>query len=135
MISISLLQIDHLGIRVTDLNRALDFYTLIGFEIDPSEDLREYQACALIHRRSGLRINLIYNADHQQGYNILFDRETKYPGITHFAMVVGNIENTIEQLYQHGVSITEGPIRVSSRRIACFVRDPDGNVLEFNQLI
>lgn len=135
MTHISLLQFDHLGIRVTVLNRALNFYGILGFEIDPSEDLREYQACALIHRTSGLRINLIYNADPQQSYNILFDGETKYPGITHFAMVVGNIEKTIQQLYRHGVSVTEGPIRVSSRRIACFVRDPDGNVLEFNQLI
>lgn len=134
MNGISLLEIDHLGIRVTDLKRALDFYALVGFEIDCSEDLREYQVCALIHR-SGLRINLVYNADDQQGYNILIDSETKYPGITHLAMVVDDMEETMKLLDQNGIDITEGPMQVSPRRIVCFVRDPDGNVLEFNQLI
>jgi len=33
------------------------------------------------------------------------------------------------------VVITEGPHPIGPRRIALFIRDPDGNVLEFNQLI
>jgi catechol 2,3-dioxygenase-like lactoylglutathione lyase family enzyme len=38
-------------------------------------------------------------------------------------------------LDQQGIAITEGPHPIGPRRIALFIRDPDGNVLEFNQLI
>ena len=34
---------------------------------------------------------------------------------------------------REGVKITEGPVDWR-RRTTCFIRDPDGNVLEFNEL-
>ena len=34
---------------------------------------------------------------------------------------------------REGVTITEGPVDWG-RRLTCFLRDPDGNVLEFNEL-
>ncbi len=131
---IPLLKLDHLGIRVTDLNSALEFYSLFGFKIDPKENLQAYQACALLHD-CGFRINLMHNADNQQGHNVLLDAETKYPGIIHFAMVVDDMQDLQKSLAQCGIAVTEGPTKVSNRRIVCFVRDPDGNVIEFNQLI
>lgn len=131
---IPLLKLDHLGIRVTDLNTALEFYAVFGFSIDPSENLHAYQTCAL-HHQCGLRINLVYNADNQPGQNVLLDTETKHSGITHLAFAVKSIEETQAKLIEQGITITEGPLQVSNRRIICFVRDPDGNVIEFDQLL
>ena len=33
------------------------------------------------------------------------------------------------------IAITEGPIEIGGRRLTLFIRDPDRNVLEFNQLL
>ena len=99
------LKLDHLGIRVTNLQLALDFYTLFYFEIDPSENLDEHQACVLIHN-SGLRIKLLYNAANYQGHNVLIDAVIKYPGITHLAMQVDNMQETQKRLAKNGITIT-----------------------------
>ncbi len=134
MENIPLLQLDHIGIRVSNLKIALGFYALFGFEIDRSEILHEYQTCTLQDRR-GFRINLIYNAKNERGRNVLIDAEKKYSGITHLAFVVDDMDAIQKQLSELNIAVTEGPMQVSERRICCFVRDPDGTVIELNQLI
>ena len=85
---------------------------------------------------SGVRINLIMNgAKRPQNKNILLDEPIKYPGITHLAFVVNNLSELQAWLQANKIAITEGPVQLSPRRITLFIRDPDGNVLEFNQLI
>ncbi len=134
MIFIPILTLDHMGIRVSNLTKALDFYFLFGFKIDSSEDLAEYDACPIIHE-CGVRINLVLNGKYLQGQNILLDSQIKYSGITHLAFVIESMTETRRRLEKNNITITEGPTRVSSRRIVCFVRDPDGNVIELNQLL
>ncbi|MCH9698016.1 MAG: VOC family protein [Gammaproteobacteria bacterium] len=133
MISIPILTLDHMGIRVSELDLSLEFYSIFGFELDASEDLTDYQVYPLSHP-SGVRINLILNAEQNQKYNVLLDADIKYSGITHLAFVVKNMQDTLQRLKENQIVITEGPVQVSPRRIVCFIRDPDGNVLEFNEL-
>ncbi|ABM96237.1 hypothetical protein Mpe_A3284 [Methylibium petroleiphilum PM1] len=84
----------------------------------------------------GVRINLIFNAARRPGArNALLDEPVKLPGITHPAFVVDDLAALQDWLQRQGIAITEGPRRLGPRRIALFIRDPDGNVLEFDQLI
>ena len=66
---------------------------------------------------------------------MLLDAPIKVPGITHPAFVVDDLGKLQVWLGGQGIVITEGPHNIGERRIALFIRDPDGNVLEFNQLI
>jgi lactoylglutathione lyase len=122
---------DHVGIRVSDPKRALDFYAGLGFAPDPeftTEDVAEVVA------RDGTRINLIFNGVPQlNAHNVLLDAEVKLPGYTHAAFVVDRLDELIAWADGEGISITEGPVDWG-RRTTCFIRDPDGNVLEFNEL-
>jgi hypothetical protein len=61
------------------------------------------------------------------------DRPEKWPGYTHAAFIVDSISELLEWARMADIPITEGPV-VWGRRITCFLRDPDSNVLEFNQL-
>ena len=36
---------------------------------------------------------------------------------------------------RENIRITEGPLMIGTRRRVCFLRDPDGTVLEFNELM
>ena len=55
--------------------------------------------------------------------------------MTHPAFLVEDLAALQSWLEQESIVITEGPKRIGPRRVALFIRDPDGNVLEFNQLI
>lgn len=128
-----LLAYDHVGIRVSDPRRALDFYEALGFV--ESARFPGHEANEMLSA-DGVRINLIFNAARRPGArNVLLDEPVKLPGMTHPAFVVDDLAALQAWLQRQGITITEGPRRLGPRRIALFIRDPDGNVLEFDQLI
>jgi len=127
---IAILDYEHVGIRVSDKRRAQSFYEGMGFRL--VGDHPDHEALILTNA-AGITINLIYNAVARER-NILMDEAEKYPGITHPAFVVSSLDDTMSVLRERGITVTEGPLVVDKRRI-CFVRDPDGNVLEFDETL
>lgn len=121
--------VDHIGIRVADLDRAMDFYGLFGFV---AEHRAQNDAVVVIKNRHKVEINLIYNANNDSGgKNILMDVAEKYPGYTHVAFRVNSIADTIIMLRENDIKITQGPVSfVRDGHISVFLRDPDYNVIE-----
>jgi len=125
----------HVGIRVTDEARAVAFYKILGFEPEHGQRFPEHDAIGLINH-SGVRLNLIYNGrSRPAGSNVLIDELEKWPGITHVAFEVPNLEAIMQQLNEYHIPITEGPLVVGKQRRICFIRDPDRNVIELNELL
>jgi catechol 2,3-dioxygenase-like lactoylglutathione lyase family enzyme len=122
---------DHYGVRVTDARRSQAFYEALGFRLDPAHST----ATALeLVTEAGVRMNLIPNGvSPPEGDNVLMDRAEKWPGYTHVAFVVERLDDILAWAAAAGIPITEGPVDWG-RRITCFLRDPDRNVLEFNEL-
>lgn len=130
-----ILHLDHIGIRVTDLAQSEAFYAKLGFTRDPEEFAPAAKACGLVHP-TGLRIHLIYNGESAAEGNVLLDASIKRPGYTHAAFIVESMEKLVAWLEKERIDITEGPVMMGhGRRNVCFVRDPDLNVLEFNEII
>jgi lactoylglutathione lyase len=127
---VSITAYDHFGIRVTDAKRALQFYADLGFVADPNYS---NERVAEVVNAAGIRFNLIFNGVARDN-NILLDEPIKHPGYTHAAFIVDRLDDILAWAVERGVAITEGPVNWG-RRITCFLRDPDGNVLEFNELI
>jgi lactoylglutathione lyase len=124
---------DHVGIRVSDRATAITFYENLGF----TETIRfsHHEANEMV-TSSGVRINLIFNGARQpEAKNLLLDQPVKLPGVTHPAFVVDDLYQLRSWLQQQGICITEDIHAIGPRRITLFIRDPDGNVLEFNQLV
>jgi len=123
---------DHVGIRVGDAVRAIAFYERLGFAVDPdfsNERVAEMMAA------DGTRINLIFNGRRRPGANnVLMDEPVKWPGFTHAAFVVDSLGRLLDWAAADGVAIAGGPVNWG-RRLTCFLRDLDGNVLEFNELL
>ena len=123
--------IAHVGIRVHTLDRARAFYELLGFKfvIGPIGP----EPVAIMTHPSGVEINFILNAADTSTQNVLMDLKEKHPGYTHIALSVKNVLEAQSVLISAGVTITEGPIIFPNGSTAIFVRDPDRNVIEFNQ--
>ncbi len=123
---------EHVGIRVSNPESARRFYERLGFQ----EEIRFDDYANEMATPAGVRINLIFNGTARAGArNVLQDESTKWPGMTHAAFVVDDLDALVTWLNDAGIAITEGPEPIGPRRVGLFIRDPDGNVLEFNQLL
>lgn len=126
-----ILAYDHVGLRVTDQARALSFYKMLGFHLD---EVHSTQTAAEIVNTAAVRLNLVLNGEPTpKRDNVLMDWPQKWPGYTHAAFVVDSLSAILSWAADAKIPITEGPVDWG-RRITCFLRDPDSNVLEFNEL-
>jgi len=123
--------INHIGLRVNELERSRVFYEKLGFifivgPIGP-------EPVAIMEHPSGVNINFILNANSGISNNILMDITEKHPGYTHVALTVSNLETVQSFLEEQNIKITEGPITLPNGAVMLFIRDPDNNVIEFHQ--
>ncbi len=126
---IDIARVDHAGVRVRDLDRALRFYGILGFRLHAKAT---NDAVAIVKNEHDVELNLVYNANAYAGAkNILMDVPDKYPGYTHLAFRVSSIKATIEALRANNIRITQGPVSFGrDGHVSVFVRDPDLNVVE-----
>ena len=123
-------RINHVGLRVRDMDVARKFYGQLGFEfiVGPVGP----EPVAIIEHPSGVNINLILNAsDDASQVNVLMDVPQKHTGYTHIALEITDAEEVERQIQALGIKITERVEFGGSRFF--FIRDPDGNVIEFHK--
>ncbi|MDE2789301.1 MAG: VOC family protein [Paracoccaceae bacterium] len=118
---------DHIGIRISDREKSVEFYELLGFKLVADGGYENGHPLVMIHP-SGININLLGPATERAGENILMDDESKYPGITHLAVKVTNAEATEAFIARKGINKTGHREFRGTKTI--FIRDPDRNVLE-----
>src|SRR5690625_7647358 len=101
----SIRQFDHVSIRVSDRQRAVEFYQRLGFK-----ELRRFERSEANEMESpdGVRINLIFNgARLPDGRNPLLDEPIKWTGVTHAAFVVDDLYRLKAWLEMEGIPITQ----------------------------
>ncbi len=123
-------RINHVGLRVRDLEISRKFYGDLGFKFLAGPVGPE--PAAIVEHPSGVNINFILNAsgDAPQD-NILMKKDMKYPGYTHIALEITDSESVSKQIEALGITITER-VEFSGAKFF-FIRDPDDNVIEFHQ--
>lgn len=125
-----LTKINHIGLRVRDLDISREFYEKLGFKFIAGPVGPE--PVAIVEHPSGVNINLILNASNEApNTNILMEGSVKYPGYTHVAFEITNYSSAIKKIEELGIPIT-GQVEFNGAKFF-FIRDPDSNVIEFHQ--
>ena len=123
-------RINHVGLRVRDLQISRTFYEKLGFifivgPIGP-------EPVAIMEHPSGVSINFILNASRDASpTNILMDVTEKHAGYTHIALEVTDSESVEKNIQDQGIAITE-KVEFEGAKFF-FIGDPDGNVIEFHK--
>lgn len=124
-------RIHHVGLRVRDLNLTRAFYEQLGFKfimgpVDP-------EPVAVMEHPSGININFILNASKDAfEKNILMDVPEKDTGFTHISLEITDRDQVEKRLAKLDVLITE-TVELDDGSVFFFIRDPDGNVIEFHK--
>jgi lactoylglutathione lyase len=124
---LEMMNVDHVGIRISNRAASVEFYELLGFELIADGGFDAGHPLVMLHP-SGININLLGPATAKAGVNVLMDEDAKYPGITHVAIKMASAEDTEAFMTTHGISITGRREFRGTKTI--FIRDPDRNVLE-----
>lgn len=123
-------QINHVGLRVRDMDVAREFYGRLGFRFLAGPVGPE--PVAIVEHESGININLILNTSEDASTdNILMDVPQKHTGFTHIALEITDADAVEQQLESLGIEITER-VEFGGAKFF-FIRDPDGNVIEFHK--
>lgn len=125
---------DHVMIRVTDLEKALEFYTqILGMQVLRKTD---YPGGRFTNAFIGFgpenvttTIELTHNWDQAEPHE-------NGDAYGHLAFNVDSVVETMEYLEKQGVTIRTSAKRMNyGTRMLGFIEDPDGHIIELNELI
>jgi lactoylglutathione lyase len=125
-------KIDHVGIRINDINVSIAFYESLGFEKTLDAGFKDGHPVIMRHH-CGVTLNLLGPGNQEQDVNILMDVSEKYAGYTHIALRVESLADTRKTLEELGIKIT-GSFQFGEAMSAVFIRDPDRNVIELDEV-
>lgn len=127
--------VNHVGLRVTDLERSTRFYEALGFEAVRRMELPDEATFRLLRlqRPVGLRAVYLVNGgfvlelldfEHHPGGPV--DRSLADTGLTHLSLGVDDVDEAKALVVAHGGEVLDD----SDIGGAVLVRDPDGQLLE-----
>jgi glyoxylase I family protein len=124
-ISSKYLGLHHVSLLVTDLDRSCDFYMrVLGMEEDKSRPDMAFSGMWLMVGKQQIHLLSLDKA--------ASGTAAEHPGLdAHFALSVADIKIIADILTQEGVQFHNS----KSGRKALFCRDPDGNGIEFVELV
>ena len=130
---ITTIGVDHVNLRVADLDRALRFYTGIVGLREVQRNTRADGSVSLLALRAG---NSIVFLQPSPGYVAPADH--RQSGLDHYSLEIEAADpaGLAAWLREQGVEVVEGPVPrfgAHGRGTSVYVRDPDGHRLELKQ--
>ena len=124
-------RINHVGLRVRSLERTRPYYEKLGFKFIAGPIGPE--PVAIMEHPAGININFILNASNDASQsNVLMDIPEKHTGFTHISLEITDQKAVELHLKDAGIPITE-TVNLPDGTVFFFIRDPDGNVIEFHR--
>lgn len=120
--------LDHVMLRVLDLDKSLAFYRdILGMKVlrhTEYESGRFTNVFLSFNENAESSLELTYNWDQKEPYE-------KGQAFGHLALMVNDIHQAVEKLAQSGVRIKTPPKQMNhGQRIIAFVFDPDDYLIE-----
>ena len=117
----------HFGLRVTDRERSVEFYTALGYEVAGSVPDAPLGHLTMLKLPGDQFVTIELVHDPTQAVDVK-------AGLTHFVVKVDSMDDTITALAAHGID-AEAPTSPdgSDDFLTSWLVDPDGNRIELVQ--
>jgi len=129
---IGLKKLDHVAIQVSDMDRALAFYTgVLGLELQFRQtDEAHGEVFAFLALEGGNLELLQCLGDAADPAPRPAPRE---PWCPHLALATDDLDDALNAARAAGVTVLKGPLEIPGQVRWAYLADPDNNVLEFVQ--
>lgn len=120
------MQIHHFGVKVRDVDKAMDFYTrVLGFKLIETVILAGQPFYFVGDENMMLEIEPAYDEE----------RLDCDHGFNHLALSVENLEEYCQGLKEHEVTFLMEPSQFIPTRKIAFIADPEGNAIQIIEFI
>lgn len=116
--------LSHIGIRSSDLDRSIAFYTRALGGIKVNETSLENGSHLVFIAMKDFQIELIYNA-----------AMPPIPGNNHLAIQTPSLEESLNEIQSAGFPADPSGIRMGPSGRLCFIKGPDEENIEFNEVL
>jgi len=130
---INIIELDHIVLNVSDIHRALKFYTeVLGLKGERVDEFRAGEVSfPSVRITDKTIIDLFPNKDRASDTG----PEKTVTNLNHFCLVVGaeSFSGIVDYLAEHHVTVREGPVSrwgAQGRATSVYFLDPDGNEVE-----
>lgn len=129
--------LQHIGIPVTEIQRSVTFYRRLGFQpvMEKTFPEGDGETTAFMMQRAGVLLEL-YQPPASQCEAL---RNRSDGPVDHIAFAVTDIQAAFDEMQADGQTIIEaGPVHLDFWENGCkyfAIRGPDGEKLEFNQIL
>ena len=125
---------DHFAFEVSDMERAIRFYTeKLGLRLILSQvDDAHHEAFAFLELDGG-NLELLQILDENNQPLPRAAPESTPSLCPHLALATDDMDACLENLRQQGIPILKGPLEIAGEIKWVYATDPDNNVLEFIQ--
>jgi catechol 2,3-dioxygenase-like lactoylglutathione lyase family enzyme len=137
-------RMDHVGISVKDMEKAVEFYRdVIGMEItmDREFDLPLAQITGLegarariVHMRFGESVVELFDYKHPQGRERRTDHRQADYGLTHIGFMVEDFQSTYQDLKAKGVKFLGEPVEIRPGVFVTYFYGAEGEVCEMREI-
>ncbi|MBW7864867.1 MAG: VOC family protein [Candidatus Hydrogenedentes bacterium] len=127
-------RLDHVALRVADLDASIAFYTekiglrLMFRELDPEH----HEAFAFLELDGG-NLELLQMLDEKNRPLPFSPPSPAPPYCPHAALGVDDLDAVLEKARRDGLALLKGPLEIPGKVRWLYLADPDQNVLEFVQ--
>jgi len=126
--------IDHIGIITNDLQKSVEFYTdVLGFSVSAKIEMDDIGFSAFFVEKNGSKIELMGYRDEipkrSEGIEIKLGGSS-IPINDHITFSVDDIEATLTDLKEKGVTFSLGPVQLEGGMKLASFKDPNGVLIE-----
>ena len=117
--------LDHVGLKVTDMDKSLDFYQRLGLTVLRTSGPNAEGFRSAVVQVGNQELNVFSHPD-------FVSTGAENPvGMDHFCLLAdaASIEDVVAELRAAGIDVVRGPVQ-RREGMALFVHDPDGVLVE-----